>query len=382
MRDLCPRVPRPRPLGSLAAVQRRARTRDSGTGDGRGAGGCNAPACRQPRGHERRGPGAAHGSSAFPHPAPSRQRLLRLPPARGPRCHPAPSGPFGRRVAERRSLGESWVGALCKAFPRYINASRRNARRSGTRSPGQHRGSEPPPASGPPLAAGLLRGPGPGGSGPLSGLKLPPLPGRSGPRFMQRWREMKAEERGLFSACTGRAWKQPALAAAGAGVRSPCPRGKGRVCTPGLSGLLSPLPGCSSSRGSAGPGGLFCGRRVFLLSSPGQARRAAEFSAPGALPAGPPRPGCSLPAARRSAGAAARQRDAEGARRGGRVPRRPGSSRRARDGRRCRWLRAGESRAPGGDRHTALTLRPPSRLGRCGCLIPPDSWYSCPCFKW
>lgn len=195
-----------------------------------GEGGCSDPRCKQPHGHER----ATHGGSAFPRPGPPRPVAPSCPQAALP-PGPSPGGPLRKQAAQRRSLGKSWACALCKAFPRYINDSRRNAPRSAVRSAGQHGGTEPPPGFG--AAASHWAAPG-AGAGTLEAAlpaELPSLPSRSGPRFMQCWRQMKAEERGLFSPCTERVWKQCVLATAGAGARCPYSsrEEKGRVCSPG-----------------------------------------------------------------------------------------------------------------------------------------------------
>lgn len=57
---------------------------------------------------------------------------------------PSPGGSLRKRAADRRSFGKSWLCALCKAFPRYINDGNRKAPRSGTCSPSQHHGAQPP----------------------------------------------------------------------------------------------------------------------------------------------------------------------------------------------------------------------------------------------
>lgn len=80
-------------------------------------------------------------------------------------------------------------------------------------------------------------------------------------------------------------------------------------------------------------------------SRSGRARSVAEPSTPGTLLVGPARSGCPLPAAR--------HRGAEDPRvvvafRG--IPASVAVARAS--GRRCRWLRSGPSRAPGGDTHT------------------------------
>lgn len=127
--------------------------------------------------------------------APGRHLLPRLPPGPGR----ATAHPIGHS-AESRSLGKRWVCALCKVFPRYIDDGRKNAHGAG-RAP---RDST--------LARSLLwPGAAPGARAREGGLgAAEPLPFRSGPGFMQRWLEMKAVGRGVFSPCPERAWKQPA----------------------------------------------------------------------------------------------------------------------------------------------------------------------------
>lgn len=82
-----------------------------------------------------------------------------------------------------------------------------------------------------------------------------PLPFRSGPGFMQRWREMKAEERGVFSPCSERAWKQPASGEEG---QSLIPEAEGTPSAP----LLLQTPGQCQHRG------MFCDRSFLFLSGP------------------------------------------------------------------------------------------------------------------
>lgn len=83
----------------------------------------------------------------------------------------------------------------------------------------------------------------------------PPLPFRSGPGFMQRWREMKAEERGVFSPCPERTWKQPASVGEGQSLIPEAER------TPSAPLLLQPPRQCQRR-------GMFCHRSFLVLSGP------------------------------------------------------------------------------------------------------------------
>lgn len=166
---------------------------------------------------------------------------------------PAPLTPHGAAVSRLR--------APCQTRARYLTSAK------------GHRASPVRPDWGEPGAGGL---------GAAVSPEVPPeRPRLMG--FMQRWREMKAEERRLRSPCTERAWKQPPRAAAAGGAeRCDGPQGREGSAAWGWEGAHRPpaapqqcrarsallrTPVCLLLPPFAQPSGLGSARRVRSLES-------------------------------------------------------------------------------------------------------------------
>lgn len=128
-----------------------------------------------------------------------------------------------------------------------------------------------------------------GGRQPRAGGRGPRgrRPCRSGPGFVQRWREMKAEERGLFSPCTQRAWKEPPRGSHRPPAAPGAVPGPGRCCaaaaspSPPLLGAAVEPRRCSAGGTALGAGSALGTARqnparlgtAALCLQPGQLRR-------------------------------------------------------------------------------------------------------------